>query len=108
MRGLDGRAGATEVRSDPDPPLFRPTVPAADMPAHPMRPALRARRTIVHANLLTPRTHFVRKGHPHDLDGRTKQLARTSHRPARRTRSEEHTSELQSLMRTSYAVFCLN
>src|SRR3546814_6433930 len=28
--------------------------------------------------------------------------------PARyRARSEEHTSELQSLMRTSYAVFCL-
>src|SRR3546814_7130172 len=27
-----------------------------------------------------------------------------SHQPAR---SEEHTSELQSLMRTSYAVFCL-
>src|SRR3546814_6041912 len=25
----------------------------------------------------------------------------------RKTRSEEHTSELQSLMRTSYAVFCL-
>src|SRR3546814_3234564 len=25
-----------------------------------------------------------------------------------RARSEEHTSELQSLMRTSYAVFCLN
>src|SRR3546814_2202558 len=38
-----------------------------------------------------------------------------SHRPAESTRrasmppdrSEEHTSELQSLMRTSYAVFCL-
>src|SRR3546814_5971424 len=30
-------------------------------------------------------------------------------RPARaRCRSEEHTSELQSLMRISYAVFCLN
>src|SRR3546814_3629730 len=28
-------------------------------------------------------------------------------RPARRARSEEHTSELQSLMRISYAVFCL-
>src|SRR3546814_6897226 len=28
-------------------------------------------------------------------------------RPARLTRSEEHTSELQSLMRISYAVFCL-
>src|SRR3546814_8449981 len=27
--------------------------------------------------------------------------------PARDIRSEEHTSELQSLMRTSYAVFCL-
>src|SRR3546814_7739876 len=26
---------------------------------------------------------------------------------ARRARSEEHTSELQSLMRNSYAVFCL-
>src|SRR3546814_4291653 len=26
---------------------------------------------------------------------------------ARRSRSEEHTSELQSLMRISYAVFCL-
>src|SRR3546814_7454137 len=26
---------------------------------------------------------------------------------ARASRSEEHTSELQSLMRTSYAVFCL-
>src|SRR3546814_2426064 len=25
-----------------------------------------------------------------------------------KTRSEEHTSELQSLMRTSYSVFCLN
>src|SRR3546814_7777881 len=29
------------------------------------------------------------------------------HGPARRWRSEEHTSELQSLMRISYAVFCL-
>src|SRR3546814_9656476 len=27
--------------------------------------------------------------------------------PARSARSEEHTSELQSLMRISYAVFCL-
>src|SRR3546814_2433055 len=28
-------------------------------------------------------------------------------RPVRQSRSEEHTSELQSLMRISYAVFCL-
>src|SRR3546814_10193082 len=30
-----------------------------------------------------------------------------THRIARKRRSEEHTSELQSLMRISYAVFCL-
>src|SRR3546814_6285964 len=35
--------------------------------------------------------------------------ASVRHRPPspRRNRSEEHTSELQSLMRISYAVFCL-
>src|SRR3546814_1032427 len=31
----------------------------------------------------------------------------TMHRPRQQKRSEEHTSELQSLMRISYAVFCL-
>src|SRR3546814_10221518 len=30
------------------------------------------------------------------------------HQPAGEGRSEEHTSELQSLMRISYAVFCLH
>src|SRR3546814_8641950 len=30
-----------------------------------------------------------------------------SHRRTQKNRSEEHTSELQSLMRISYAVFCL-
>src|SRR3546814_3311398 len=33
--------------------------------------------------------------------------ARTGRGGGRRHRSEEHTSELQSLMRISYAVFCL-
>src|SRR3546814_7820474 len=33
-------------------------------------------------------------------------IERSRHRPQAR-RSEEHTSELQSLMRISYAVFCL-
>src|SRR3546814_4552100 len=32
---------------------------------------------------------------------------RVHRRPAGQARSEEHTSELQSLMRISYAVFCL-
>src|SRR3546814_10730521 len=37
---------------------------------------------------------------------RARGRARANQAPLR-TRSEEHTSELQSLMRTSYAVFCL-
>src|SRR3546814_9257116 len=45
--------------------------------------------------------------------GRSRSSWRPVHRPqssrarCRRSRSEEHTSELQSLMRISYAVFCL-
>src|SRR3546814_7644905 len=41
---------------------------------------------------------------------RSRAMAHSLHRDAgttRRGRSEEHTSELQSLMRISYAVFCL-
>src|SRR3546814_5525925 len=38
----------------------------------------------------------------HDIDA-----AVTGHYPLHEIRSEEHTSELQSLMRISYAVFCL-
>src|SRR3546814_2097625 len=37
----------------------------------------------------------------------TVQMARKLHPGAKHSRSEEHTSELQSLMRISYAVFCL-
>src|SRR3546814_2247731 len=39
--------------------------------------------------------------------GRTCAAARPTSRISRNGRSEEHTSELQSLMRISYAVFCL-
>src|SRR3546814_2848606 len=39
--------------------------------------------------------------------GRTEWRQDFARRGARRCRSEEHTSELQSLMRISYAVFCL-
>src|SRR3546814_5102029 len=45
-------------------------------------------------------------GTVHRPDGRSRRLARRRF-PSARSRSEEHTSELQSLMRTSYAVFCL-
>src|SRR3546814_9127336 len=38
---------------------------------------------------------------------RTDSRAALGDRPSTKNRSEEHTSELQSLMRISYAVFCL-
>src|SRR3546814_9934705 len=38
---------------------------------------------------------------------RPRQIRNSANSAASPTRSEEHTSELQSLMRTSYAVFCL-
>src|SRR3546814_6661774 len=41
------------------------------------------------------------------VHGTNKALAITTDCTPRYCRSEEHTSELQSLMRTSYAVFCL-
>src|SRR3546814_1245912 len=40
--------------------------------------------------------------------GRSLTAAKTARTPTGVDRSEEHTSELQSLMRISYAVFCLN
>src|SRR3546814_6091701 len=43
----------------------------------------------------------VRSGHP------ARRKAGAAEGTGRRRRSEEHTSELQSLMRISYAVFCL-
>src|SRR3546814_10038217 len=39
--------------------------------------------------------------------GSLRALQHLDHGSARRARSEEHTSELQSLMRITYAVFCL-
>src|SRR3546814_6215423 len=49
-------------------------------------------------------------GHANDLpfgDPVARRSARAIDAELPRPRSEEHTSELQSLMRTSYAVFCL-
>src|SRR3546814_2036559 len=56
---------------------------------------------------LFPYTTLFRSGrgqlHPQDPRGDPRQ----AHRGGADQRSEEHTSELQSLMRISYAVFCL-
>src|SRR3546814_2014583 len=55
---------------------------------------------------LFPYTTLFRS--PHDADGLVSRINSLAARMrAKRVRSEEHTSELQSLMRTSYAVFCL-
>src|SRR3546814_9148359 len=57
------------------------------------RPGLRADAAQLHAAVLVRRAALDRQvGSDHQLG---------------RGRSEEHTSELQSLMRNSYAVFCL-
>src|SRR3546814_3884290 len=59
---------------------------------------------------LSPELHWLRLVHSHAADGDSRCEALldnelwTAGTPAR---SEEHTSELQSLMRISYAVFCL-
>src|SRR3546814_7093888 len=52
---------------------------------------------------------LLARGTGAELRGRHAQLrgAVLVHARGRAIRSEEHTSELQSLMRTSYAVFCL-
>src|SRR3546814_7862324 len=42
-----------------------------------------------------------------DANGPPAQIVVCARRGCRSARSEEHTSELQSLMRISYAVFCL-
>src|SRR3546814_5836903 len=48
----------------------------------------------------TTQAHDVWQRHPHVCGRATRTIGRAD-------RSEEHTSELQSLMRISYAVFCL-
>src|SRR3546814_5781959 len=52
-------------------------------------------------------SHFHIEAGVADHRRRFSDRARISHRLFNHGRSEEHTSELQSLMRISYAVFCL-
>src|SRR3546814_1719771 len=62
---------------------------------------------------LFPYTTLFRSGHALSITTATIRLPAASTSPnvgtktVERSRSEEHTSELQSLMRISYAVFCL-
>src|SRR3546814_9095646 len=55
-----------------------------------------------------PGRSFEHGGQPRIVGGGGGEADRGDAMRAQRRRSEEHTSELQSLMRISYAVFCLN
>src|SRR3546814_5453378 len=62
----------------------------------------RDRHAPVHLDAAHHRDHVERQ-----LAGADDRHRRRHHHRGRVARSEEHTSELQSLMRKSYAVFCL-
>src|SRR3546814_6900118 len=89
----------------PYPPLFRP--PAATRGAGAVAP------TAPYAAAAEPAVRAgdgAERSVVHRLQGLVPHARRRTLRsadPERCRRSEEHTSELQSLMRISYAVFCL-
>src|SRR3546814_4365750 len=99
--GVGERAGAVSVSVQPKQIIDPPSASAATLPA------------IVGLVLLADGIFGKRRGRGESLIGRGRRLEdyvraglrRAVHRRGRR--SEEHTSELQSLMRISYAVFCL-
>src|SRR3546814_4676330 len=65
--------------------------------------SMRQRHRVAHAVAMRYLEEAVLRGHRTDLErGEQEVVTRVAHE-----RSEEHTSELQSLMRISYAVFCL-
>src|SRR3546814_10356398 len=77
--------------------IVRPQAYAAKWPMA----SVMARQTETYARLTAARAG-------QGLPERSSPEARPSNTPTpRKKRSEEHTSELQSLMRISYAVFCL-
>src|SRR3546814_7305966 len=84
-RAAGGPSAAADQQPDPEP--AEPGADAAEHGAEPPAP-----------RLLLPRPY---------RDGAPQYQPADGARPGDRLRSEEHTSELQSLMRISYAVFCL-
>src|SRR3546814_7287366 len=60
-----------------------------------------------HRDTDAERREFVADRVRQSGDGKLARRIRSETAESQETRSEEHTSELQSLMRNSYAVFCL-
>src|SRR3546814_10636635 len=82
---------------------FRHDERAGPVPQHPGRdPGQEAVRAAGHRGLVDPARAVPTARAPDRLEDRPPAARCRTHR-----RSEEHTSELQSLMRISYAVFCL-
>src|SRR3546814_10736602 len=85
--------------------LFRSTAAGGPRP----RPRLRAKASVARRTLVQSGREASRAGA--NLADEPAATASGHHRlrdpRSDRSRSEEHTSELQSLMRISYAVFCL-
>src|SRR3546814_1739778 len=98
------RTTGTNRISDPLPAEVQPLVDELNaLLEHSARQADEARThagNLAHA-LKTPLTVITNAATANADD-----LADTTIREARTMRSEEHTSELQSLLRSSYAVFC--
>src|SRR3546814_5504250 len=101
----------------------RNTEKIATLDAHCIKQSMQVRgmpeRFVVPGNRLAAATQVIADGacvqaefRHHPVPGPPVAREAMQHHERRRTlaayfRSEEHTSELQSLMRTSYAVFCL-
>src|SRR3546814_5225787 len=85
---------------------FLVSMAAAAAAASPAQPSGAARD--VHGHSVQSETIIVTAPFVRDrIDSLTPVSVLTRETLAREMRSEEHTSELQSLMRISYAVFCL-
>src|SRR3546814_7575210 len=101
MRSSGDRAGGTELRD-----LVRRETPRRETLVR-MLPRLRRRTLHFRAGAAEAR-RGSRLRHPVYVDeAAARDVLRVLHRLGHAQRSEEHTSELQSLMRISYAVFCL-
>src|SRR3546814_5484345 len=80
--------------------LFRSVLAGRSAPGH------QRTRPVLQGAAAVPERRHHRQAHPHHrIERRRAHPDFRKEEPA--DRSEEHTSELQSLMRISYAVFCL-
>src|SRR3546814_6365036 len=99
------RGAAQQLRGLAQPSLFGSNVVERTLPGHRLDPAHAGRDAALGHDLEQADVAGARDvGAAAQLGGR---IAHAQHAHALAVRSEAHTSALQSLMRNSYAVFCL-